>query len=50
MTGQIVGAEALVRWQKEDGEFLLPGEFIPVLEKNKMIDRLDRYIWEKVCQ
>lgn len=49
-TGQIVGAEALVRWQKEDGELLLPGGFIPVLEKNKMIDRLDRYIWEKVCQ
>lgn len=49
-TGQIVGAEALVRWQKEDGEILLPGGFIPVLEKNKMIDRLDRYIWEKVCQ
>lgn len=49
-TGQIVGAEALVRWQKPDGEVLLPGVFIPVLEKNKMIDQLDRYVWEKVCQ
>lgn len=49
-TGQIVGAEALVRWQKPDGEVFLPGEFIPVLEKNKMIDQLDRYVWEKVCQ
>lgn len=49
-TGQIVGAEALVRWQKPDGEVLLPGRFIPVLEKNKMIDQLDRYVWEKVCQ
>ena len=49
-TGQIVGAEALVRWQKPNGEVLLPGGFIPVLEKNKMIDRLDRYVWEKVCQ
>lgn len=49
-TGQIVGAEALVRWQKPDGEVLLPGGFIPVLEKNKMIDQLDRYVWEKVCQ
>ena len=35
---------------KPDGEVLLPGGFIPVLEKNKMIDRLDRYVWEKVCQ
>ena len=50
VTGQIVGAEALVRWEKENGEILLPGGFIPVLEKNKMIDRLDRYVWEKVCQ
>ena len=49
-TGQIVGAEALVRWQKPDGEVLLPGGFIPVLEKNKMIDQLDRHVWEKVCQ
>lgn len=49
-TGQIVGAEALVRWQKPDGEVLLPGGFIPVLEKNKMIDQLDCYVWEKVCQ
>mgnify|MGYP004641570799 FL=1 len=49
-TGQIVGAEALVRWQKPNGEVLLPGGFIPVLEKNKMIDQLDRYVWEKVCQ
>lgn len=49
-TGQIVGAEALVRWQKPDGEVLLPGGFIPVLEKNKMIDQLDRYVWEKVFQ
>lgn len=49
-TGQIVGAEALVRWQKPDGEVLLPGGFILVLEKNKMIDQLDRYVWEKVCQ
>ena len=37
VTGQIVGAEALVRWQKPDGEVFLPGGFIPVLEKNKMI-------------
>ena len=50
VTGQIVGPEALVRWQKPDGEVFLPGGFIPVLEKNKMIDQLDRYVWEKVCQ
>lgn len=49
MTGRIVGAEALVRWIKPDGTLVSPGLFIPVLEKNGMIDQLDRMIWEKVC-
>ena len=48
-THQIVGAEALVRWVKPDGTMVSPGAFIPVLEKNGMIDRLDRYVWDKVC-
>lgn len=49
-TGKIVGAEALVRWRKENGELVSPGQFIPVLEKNGMIDELDRYVWECVCK
>lgn len=49
-TGKIVGAEALVRWIKPSGELISPGKFIPVLEKNGMIDQLDRYVWECVCK
>lgn len=49
-TGRPYGAEALVRWQKEDGSFVSPGEFIPIFEKNGFITRLDYYVWEKVCQ
>ena len=29
-TGQISGAEALVRWQREDGDIISPGIFIPM--------------------
>ncbi len=47
---KIVGAEALVRWRKKNGELVPPGKFIPVLEKNGMIVQLDRYIWEQVCK
>lgn len=44
----IVGAEALVRWKKEDG-FVSPGEFIPAFEQNGMVCALDFYILEQVC-
>lgn len=44
----IVGAEALVRW-KHEGNFLPPGEFIPVLEQTGMICVLDFYMLEQIC-
>lgn len=44
------GAEALVRWKKPDGTMVLPGEFVPIFEKNGFITKLDYYVWEKVCQ
>ncbi len=49
LTRRIVGAEALVRWIRPDGKIIDPGVFIPVLEKNGLIFRLDSRIWELVC-
>ncbi|MCR4909315.1 MAG: EAL domain-containing protein [Lachnospiraceae bacterium] len=46
---RIVGAEALVRWIRPDGRIIDPSIFIPVLEKNGLIFRLDSRIWELVC-
>ena len=48
-TGKIVGAEALVRWYK-DQKIIPPNEFIPIFEKNKFILKLDKYIFETVCK
>ena len=48
-TGQIVGAEALARWFRDDGKRVPPNEFIPILEKYGFVTDLDQYIWEKVC-
>lgn len=48
-TGRATGAEALVRWRKKDGSLVQPGEFIPVIEKNGMIPRLDDYVFRQVC-
>ena len=49
-TGKIIGSEALVRWISPEKGFISPGQFIPLLEKNGFINKLDVYIWDKVCQ
>lgn len=49
-TGCLVGAEALVRWIKEDGSVVYPGSFVPVLEKYGFITDLDKYLWDKVVR
>ncbi|MDD6194416.1 MAG: EAL domain-containing protein [Lachnospiraceae bacterium] len=49
-TEKLVGAEALVRWQMQDGSFVPPGEFIPVFEEDGRIVKLDEYVFRKVCQ
>lgn len=45
----IVGAEALVRWRKEDGTLRKPLSFIPLFEKNGLIANLDEYVFRMVC-
>lgn len=45
----VVGAEALVRWIKNDGTVIYPNDFIPVFEQNGFIEKLDFYMLEKVC-
>lgn len=48
--GTIIGGEALVRWILPDESPIVPGSFIPVLEKNASIISMDKYIWKKVFQ
>jgi EAL domain-containing protein (putative c-di-GMP-specific phosphodiesterase class I) len=48
-SGKIVGAEALCRWIR-DGRIVPPMEFIPILEQNTDICRLDYYMLEQVCK
>lgn len=43
-TGRIVGLEALVRWQHPERGIVMPGAFIPVLERNGFIASLDLYV------
>ena len=45
----IVGAEALVRWNTPNG-LLPPGEFMGVFESNGLVRQLDEYVFRTVCQ
>ncbi len=49
-TGKLVGAEGLSRWQKPTGEIVMPGDFIPALEKSGKIVQLDFYMYETVLR
>lgn len=49
-TGELVSMEALARWQKSDGTFVSPVEFIPLFESSGFITRFDMYIWKSVCK
>lgn len=48
-TGEVMGAEALVRWHHPEFGMIPPGEFIPLFEKNGFIYDLDLFVWEKTC-
>lgn len=48
-TDRIVRAEALVRWNHEILGVLAPSAFLPVLERNGYITKLDAYTWDAVC-
>ncbi len=49
-TRKVIGAEALVRWNHPVLGVVSPSVFIPVLESNGYITKLDQNIWEQVCQ
>ncbi len=47
-TPYLMGAEALVRWVKND-TVVSPAKFIPLFERNGFIVKLDYYVMEQVC-
>ena len=49
-TEQCVGAEALLRWQHATRGLLLPGTFIPLAEKTKLIIKIGEWVVKQVMQ
>ena len=48
-TRKVVGAEALLRWQAEDGKFISPDRFIPIAEYSGMIIDLGEWVMRTAC-
>ena len=49
LTGSVCCAEALARWEDPERGLLSPADFIPVLEENRLIYRLDLEILRRAC-
>lgn len=48
-TQQIVGAEALVRWQPPGKSLIPPNDFIPLAEETGLIIALDQWVLQSAC-
>ena len=49
-TGQIIGAEALVRWELPERGIILPSDFIPIAEESNLIVEIGEWVLHRVCE
>ncbi|WP_454864398.1 putative bifunctional diguanylate cyclase/phosphodiesterase [Pseudomonas rhizophila] len=49
-SGKVVGAEALVRWNRPDIGLIYPSDFIPVAEDSGLIVPLSQWVLQEACQ
>ncbi len=48
-SGNVIGAEALIRWQHPEFGLVMPNEFIPIAEQGGKITAITRWVINRVC-
>lgn len=48
--GRVSGAEALARLRDEEGNIVMPGEFVPIAERTGLVTRLGEQMTDKGCR
>ncbi|MCI9976169.1 EAL domain-containing protein [Clostridioides difficile] len=49
VNGEMIGSEALIRWNHPEYGFISPAIFIPIAEKSQLILKIGRFVFERVC-
>ncbi|WP_418141289.1 bifunctional diguanylate cyclase/phosphodiesterase [Marinobacter sp. MA] len=49
-TGKHAGSEALLRWFNRDGNWVMPGLFMPKVEATTLINPVTRFVVSQACQ
>ncbi|MDJ1174850.1 EAL domain-containing response regulator [Roseofilum capinflatum] len=49
-TGQVIGAEALIRWQHPERGWVSPAKFIPIAEETGLIDSIGKWVLVQACK
>lgn len=50
LAGQVIGAEALIRWRHSEHGMVSPGVFIPLAEQTGLIVEIGGWVLEQTCQ